>query len=128
VLGAVAVLPWLLRKLPGEVLIACAGAGYAASAVGTKLLTDVGLHWGLPTAAVAGLALLDEMLALRVRGAARVAAGAFAFQTAIPVLLEPVITGVGWPRPAAAVAGLVLVVAAGLVLGTASAAARVIEH
>jgi hypothetical protein len=126
-LGAVAVLPWLVR-MPGAMLIACAGAGYAASAVGTKLLADASLLWVLPTAAVAGLALLDEMLALRVRGAARVAAGAFALQTAIPVLLEPVLTGVGWHRPAAAVVGLILVVASGLVLGTATAAARVIER
>jgi drug/metabolite transporter (DMT)-like permease len=128
VLALAAVVPWLAHA-PGPWLVVAAGCGYAASGVTTKLLSDalaggnVGalLGWAAVTAAVAGLGLVDEMGALQRVGAARVAAGAFALQTAVPVLLAPVLTGEHWSRPAVIVAGLVLVVGGSLALGTARA-------
>jgi drug/metabolite transporter (DMT)-like permease len=131
VLGALAlaaVIPWLARA-PGGWLVVAAGCGYAASGVTTKLLSDAlgdgtltaVLGWATVTAAVAGLGLVDEMGALQRVGAARVAAGAFALQTVVPVLLAPVLTGEHWGRPAVIVAGLVLVVGGSLALGTARA-------
>jgi drug/metabolite transporter (DMT)-like permease len=127
-LGLAAVVPWLAHA-SGAWLVVAAGCGYAASGLTTKLLSDAlgagdvvaVLGWAAATAAVAGLGLVDEMGALQRVGAARVAAGAFALQTAVPVLLAPVLTGEQWSRPAVIVAGLVLVVGGSLALGTARA-------
>jgi drug/metabolite transporter (DMT)-like permease len=128
-LGAVAALPWLARgRLPGLVLVLAAGCGYAASGLGTKLLTEASLAWAIPTAAVAGIGLADEMVALKRVGAARVAAGAFALQTAVPVLLAPVVTGEHWTRPVPILGGLALVVGASLILGAAAPVSRLIAH
>jgi hypothetical protein len=128
-LAAIAAVPWLRGgRLPGWALIAAAGCGYAASGLGSKLLTESGLVWALPTAAVAGLALADEMAALQRSGAARVAAGAFALQTAVPVLLAPTVTGERWSHPVAIIAGLALVVGASLQLGAAAPVRRLITH
>jgi hypothetical protein len=102
---------------------------YAASGLTSKLLSD-GLadgalgaivFWGAVTAAVAGLGLMDEMGALQRVGAARVAAGAFALQTAVPVVLAPALTGEHWNRPTPILLGLALVVGGSLTLGTAKA-------
>lgn len=123
-MAVVAVVPWIVR-LPGWALIGAAGTGYAASGLGSKLLATSGIAWGLPTAAIAGLALADEMKALQRAGAARVAAGAFMLQTAIPVLLAPAVAGERWTHPAETLFGLALVVTASLFLGVATAVRRV---
>ena len=60
------------------------------------------------------------MGALQRVGAARVAAGAFALQTAIPVAAAPAL-GEHWGHPAGVVGGLALVVGGSLVLGVARA-------
>jgi drug/metabolite transporter (DMT)-like permease len=130
-LAAIALLPWLVRGR-GPLLVVAAGCGYAASGITTKLLTDAGvgvegLGWAALTAAVAAIALVDEMSALQHAGAARVAAGAFALQTAVPVLLSPLLTGEHWPRPVPVATGLVLVVGASLRLGAAAPVTRLIE-
>jgi hypothetical protein len=68
------------------------------------------------------------MAALQRVGAARVAAGAFALQTAVPVLLAPLITGERWSRPAVVLVALALVVGAALRLGVASPAGHLVDH
>jgi hypothetical protein len=127
-LGLAALVPWLARA-PGPLLVAAAGLAYAASGLTSKLLSDgladgaLGaiLFWGAITAGVAGLGLIDEMGALQRVGAARVAAGAFALQTAVPVVLAPTLTAEHWTHPAPILIGLVLVVGGSLLLGTAKA-------
>jgi drug/metabolite transporter (DMT)-like permease len=131
-LVAIAAVPWLARA-DGWALVVAAGCGYAASGIGTKLLTDAGftlegLAWAAGTAAVAGLALVDEMSALQRVGAARVAAGAFALQTAVPVVFAPLLTKEHWSHPAETVIGLALVVVASLVLGAAAPVAGLIAR
>ena len=54
--------------------------------------------------------------------------GAFALQTAVPVLLAPVVTGERWSRPAEVLFALALVLAAALRLGVASPAGRLVDH
>jgi hypothetical protein len=131
-LGVIAVAPWLAGgRLPGAAAVVAAGCGYAASGLTTKLLTDAGatgagLAWVAATAALAGIALVDEMTALQRVGAGRVAAGAFALQTAVPVLLAPTATGEDWTRPVPIVVGLALVVGASLMLGVAAPVSRLV--
>jgi hypothetical protein len=123
-MGALALLsaaPWLARSvLPAWSFIVAAGCGYAASGLGTKLMTESSFAWAIPTAAVAAVGLAGEMAALQHQGASRVAAGAFALQTAVPVLLAPAVTGEDWTHPLAILAGLALVLAASLGLGAAA--------
>jgi hypothetical protein len=134
-LSLVAILPWVARRrIPGGALVLAAGCGYAVSGIATKLLADaLGdgtvasiAGWGLGTAAIAGLALVDEMGALQRVGAARVAAGAFALQTALPVICAPLLTGERWSRPGVIVTGLALVVGAALTLGAAAPVSRLV--
>jgi hypothetical protein len=138
-LAALTALPWALRAhAPGALLVLAAGCGNAAAGVTTKLLADAlgepaalaAVGWACATAAVAALALVDEMGALQRVGAARVAAGAFALQTVIPVLAAPVLTGEGWTGTplggGAILAGLLLVVGCALVLGSATAVKRLV--
>jgi hypothetical protein len=60
--------------------------------------------------------------------AARVAGGAFALQTIVPVLLAPLLTGEHWTGTplggAVVLAGLILVVAGGLALGAGAPVRR----
>jgi hypothetical protein len=112
-----------------------AGAGYSASALTSKLLAQslsgphwlAALAWASVTAAVAGLALGDEMAALQRLSAAGVATGAFVLQTVVPVLLAPALVDEAWTRPAAAVAGLVAVAAGSAVLAAAPGVRRIVE-
>ena len=112
----------------GWAFIFAAGCGYAASGLGTKLMTEASFVWAIPTAAVAGIALLGEMAALQRQGASRVAAGAFALQTAVPVLLAPTVTGEHWDQPVAILGGLAVVLVASLGLGAAAPVRRLTAH
>jgi drug/metabolite transporter (DMT)-like permease len=125
-----ALAPWIGRdRLPGLALVVAAGCAYAASGFTTALLADglaagavaAILGWAAASAVAAGIGQVDEMAALQRVGAARVAAGAFAIQTIVPVLGAPALAGEHWHRPVAIIAGLALVTAASLVLGTARA-------
>ena len=110
-----------------------AGCGFAASGVTSKLLADAlasgdaaaALGWGAATAAVAGLAMVDDMAALQRILAARAAAGAFALETAIPVLLAPLVVGEAWSATplggGAILAALALVLGGALALGSTPA-------
>jgi drug/metabolite transporter (DMT)-like permease len=136
-IALVAAAPWVLRRrASGPLLVLAAGCGYAVSGVTSKLLTDAlgdaalaaAAAWALGTAAVAGLGLGNEMAALRRVSAARVAGGAFALQTIVPVLLAPLLTGEHWTGTplggAVVLAGLILVVAGGLALGAGAPVRR----
>ena len=124
-LGALAALPWLLRRqTAGGVLVLAAGAGYAASALTSKLLADAlagpqwvaALAWAALTGVLAGLGLGDEMAALQRLSAAAVATGAFVAQTVVPVLLAPLLFEEPWSDTSLgglAVAGGLLAVAGG---------------
>jgi uncharacterized membrane protein len=123
-------LPYLLRGRPiagGTIAVISAGAGYAWTAIASKLLTDelavgallVAAAW-LATAAISeGLALLSEMSALQRRPATHVAPVMFAVQVLLPVLLAPLVFNESWSETplggfvlvafmAAAVSGTVL--------------------
>jgi drug/metabolite transporter (DMT)-like permease len=143
VLGGLALLtaaPWLARGRvrAGWLLVVAAGCGNAASGLTTKLLADefsggsvtAALGWAAASAALAAVALSDEMGALQRVGAARVAAGAFALQVAIPVACAPLLTGERWGSTplggAAIVAGLALVLGGSVRLGTARAVSRLV--
>jgi drug/metabolite transporter (DMT)-like permease len=129
-LGLIALAPWVVRnRLPGVVLVIAAGSAYAASGFTTALLAD-GLQAGVPAAVLgwaaasavaAGAGQVDEMAALQRVGAARVAAGAFAIQTVVPVVGAPVLASEHWQHPAPIVAGLALVTGSALALGTTRA-------
>jgi hypothetical protein len=136
-LGLIGIVPWLVRgRLPGAALVLAAGCAYATSGFTTALLAD-GLHagslarilgWAAASAAAAGVGQVDEMAALQRVGAARVAAGAFAIQTVVPVAGAPAIADEHWHQPVPIVIGLVLVLAASLTLGTARAVRGLIAH
>lgn len=132
-LALIAVAPWLLRfVLPeaaiGWAFIFAAGFGFAGSGLGTALITESSFAWAIPTAAVAGLALLSEQAALQRQGASRVAAGAFALQTALPVLLARPVTGEHWDHPVAILSGLAVVLVASLGLGAAAPVRKLTAH
>jgi len=129
-LGLIALVPWVARgRLPGAALVIAAGSAYAASGFTTALLAD-GLEtgvlaavigWAVASALAAGAGQVDEMAALQRVGAARVAAGAFAIQTVVPVVGAPALADEHWDHPVPILAGLALVAGASLVLGTARA-------
>jgi drug/metabolite transporter (DMT)-like permease len=138
-LGLVTLIPWLARgHLPGWLLVVAAGSGNAASGLTTKLLADdlaaaalsAAVAWGLLTAALAAIALADEMAALQRVGAARVAAGAFALQVLVPVVFAPALTGEHWGSTplggGAIVVGLALVLGGATKLGTTRAVSRLV--
>jgi drug/metabolite transporter (DMT)-like permease len=138
-LGVLTAAPWVAgRHLPGWTLVIAAGCGNAGSGLTTKLLSDElaeGTAWGVigwaaACAALAAMALADEMAALQRVGAARVAAGGFALQVAIPVACAPALTGEHWGSTplggAAIVAGLLLVLGGATRLGTAKAVTRLV--
>lgn len=124
-LGALAALPWLLRRrAAGTLLVAAAGCAYAGSALTSKLLVDAVaaghwpavLGWAAATVALAGLGFGDEMAALQRVGATWVATGAFVLQTVVPVLCAPVLVGEAWgstPLGGAVVAAGLAAVTAG---------------
>ena len=123
-------LPFLLRgrgAVGVTLAVFGAGAGYAWTAIASKLLTDeleagailAGAAWIATAAASEGLALLSEMSALQGRPATRVAPVMFAVQVLVPVLLAPLIFDESWhdtPLDGAVLAGSVAVAVAGIVM------------
>jgi hypothetical protein len=126
------------RPSGADLLVAAAGAGYAASGLTSKLLADAlargaagaAIAWTAVTALAAGLGLGDEMAALQRVNATRVAAGAFAVQVVVPVLCAPLLVGETWRGAplggAGIVVGLLLVVGGALALERAPAVSRLV--
>lgn len=140
VLAAVAAGPWVTRRrVRGDGLVAAAGCGYAAAALTSKLLVDAlaagdlaaVVGWGAATAALGALGLGDEMAALQCVAAARVAAGAFALQVVVPVLLAPLLADERWAGTplggGAILVGLAAVAAGTLALEATPAVSRLVS-
>ncbi len=124
----------------GTLAVISAGAGYAWTAIASKLLTDelaagvllVAIAW-LATAALSeALALLSEMSALQRRPATHVAPVMFAVQVLVPVLLAPLIFGESWGSTplggVALVASMAVAVAGTVLLAGSPAVGAVIEN
>lgn len=118
-------------------LIVAAGAAFALSALTSKLLTVelargrplAALGWALATALCAGLGFLTDMTALQRFAATRVAPPMFALETALPVMLSPLLFHERWGATAGSgalvVAGFVLVLWGG---GVLASTAGEVEH
>jgi hypothetical protein len=135
--------PYALRGRAGAfgtLAVISAGAGYAWTAIASKLLTDelaagallLAIGW-LATAGLSeALALLSEMSALQCRPATHVAPMMFAVQVLVPVLVAPLIFGESWgstPLGGAVLVASMLVAVAGTVLLAGSrAVGAVIEN
>ncbi len=138
--------PYALRKPLGRqplrlglVASVAAGAGYAWTAIASKLLTDevaagtllLAALWLATAAASEGLALLSEMSALQRRPATHVAPTMFAVQVLVPVLLAPLIFDESWSGTplggAALVAFIALAVAGTIFLAGSKAVGAVME-
>jgi drug/metabolite transporter (DMT)-like permease len=123
----------------GLIATVAAGAGYAWTAIASKLLTDelaagtlllAGL-WLATAAASEGLALLSEMSALQRRPATHVAPIMFAVQVLVPVLLAPLIFDEPWsetPLGGAVLVAFIAVALAGtIVIAGSKAVGAVME-
>jgi hypothetical protein len=130
VLAAVAASPLARRSPPGlPWLVLAAGSAFALSAVAGKWVVSAldsgrvaaAIGFAATTAAAAGLGLLIDMTALQRFDATRVAPPMFVLETAIPVLLAPVLFAERWNDTpgggSLVVAGLALVLGGGSVLG-----------
>ena len=110
VLGALGILtlaPYALRRGPGRrgaLLVASAGAADAWAAFAAKLVSDEvsngrvlrGLAWAAGAAVAVLLGLTSETTALQRLPATRVAPLVLVIQTAVPVLLAPLLVGEDW--------------------------------
>ena len=103
-LALASLLPYLLHAVarsPAAITMIGAGLGFGWSGVATKLASNdltsghIGLAaaWALSTAAASGVGVLSEMSALQSRPAIQVAPVVFVTQTAIPVVLAPLLFG-----------------------------------
>jgi uncharacterized membrane protein len=138
-LGAVALVPVALRGVHRSTSgpAVAAGAGFALSAVATKLLTDGPLVrpgavlWLAVTALAAAVGGVDEMSALQSRPAVGVVPVVFAVETLLPVIAAPLLFGEHWgpsnSRRAALAAALVAVLAGVVVLSRSRAVAAWME-
>jgi FtsH-binding integral membrane protein len=131
-LGALTMTPYLLSafgRRSASITMIGAGLGFAWSGVATKLVSDdlhrghllVAALWGLSTAAASVVGALSEMSALQERPAILVAPVVFVTQTAIPVILAPLLLGESFSRTPAHGIPLALCLAA-LVVAAASLA------
>lgn len=123
----------------GLIATVAAGAGYAWTAIASKLLTDelaagtllLAALWLATAAASEGLALLSEMSALQRRPATHVAPIMFAVQVLVPVLLAPLIFDESWSQTplggAALVAFIALALAGTIFLAGSKAVGVVME-
>ena len=134
VLGLATASPWLVPgRPPGMALVVAAGCGFGASGLTSKLLADAlaggdvagVLGWGAATVALAGAAMVDDMGALQTVAAARAAAGAFSLETALPVVLAPLVAGETWAGTplggGVILTGLALVLGGALAVGSSRA-------
>jgi drug/metabolite transporter (DMT)-like permease len=135
----VAIAPYALGRLGrrGAVLVASAGAADAVAVVAAKLVSNE-LTQGRPLSAaglVAGagatvlLGLTSETAALQRLPATRVAPMVLVLQTAVPVLLAPLLLGEDWggtPLGGAAIAASLALLGAGAVALAASSAVGVL--
>lgn len=103
-LGCASLLPYLLNlvyRSPAVVTMVGAGLAFAWSGVATKLAADdlsqghlgVAAAWALSTAAASAVGVLSEMSALQSRPAIQVSPVVFVAQTAVPVVLAPLLLG-----------------------------------
>ena len=103
-LGVASLLPYLLAAVGHNIpVVTMIGAGLAFgwSGVATKLASDdlsqhhlwAAAAWALSTAAASAVGVLSEMSSLQSRPAIQVAPVVFVTQTAIPVMLAPVLLG-----------------------------------
>jgi len=124
----------------GTLAVVSAGAGYAWTAIASKLLTDelaagallLAIGW-LATAGLSeALALLSEMSALQRRPATHVAPVMFAVQVLVPVLVAPLIFSESWGSTplggAALIASIAIAVAGTTLLAGSRAVGAVIEN
>jgi drug/metabolite transporter (DMT)-like permease len=135
-LVVIALTPWL-RHGRGRAAALGAGAGFVATGLTTKLVSDgFGVNdllaivgWGLLTALLAVAAAADDMAAMQDLPASRVAPALLAAEIAGPVLLAPFLFGEKWSQTPGGgvwiVVGLVAVLCGALPLAasTTSAAA-----
>jgi drug/metabolite transporter (DMT)-like permease len=135
--------PYALRgraRALGTLAVISAGAGYAWTAIASKLLTDelaagallVAIAW-LATAALSeALALLSEMSALQHRPATHVAPTMFAVQILVPVLLAPLLFSESWGSTPLGgvmlVASMAVAVGGTVLLAGSTAVGAVIEN
>ena len=103
-LALASLLPYVLRSVgrsPASVTMIGAGLAFGWSGVATKLASDDLSHghlataaaWALSTASASGVGVLSEMSALQSRPAIQVAPVVFVTQTAIPIVLAPLLLG-----------------------------------
>ncbi len=103
-LALAALTPYLLRGLRHphpEVTMICAGLAFGWSGVATKLASDdlsnshllLAGVWALATGAASGVGVLSEMSSLQARPAIQVAPVVFVTQTAVPLVLAPILFG-----------------------------------
>lgn len=101
-LGALALAPYavsLVRRPPASLTMVGAGLGFAWSGVATKLASDalsqghllLAGAWALSTAGASAVAALSEMSAMQMRPAIQVAPVVFVTQTAVPIVLAPLL-------------------------------------
>jgi hypothetical protein len=131
-LGLLTLLPYainLVRRPPASLTMVGAGLGFAWSGVASKLFSDdlshgslaFGVAWAVSTAVASAVAALSEMSALQTRPAIQVAPVVFVVQTAVPIVLAPLLLGESFGSTPLDGAPLVLSLAV-LVVGAAALA------
>ena len=111
-------------------LVGAAGSAFALTALASKMLTLelahgrplAALGWALGVGAAAAAGFLVDMTAMQRFEATRVAPPMFVLETALPVALAPLLFDERWS--ALVVAGLVLVLGGGAVLGSTRSVAE----
>src|SRR4051794_20877568 len=136
-LAVIALLPVILPRVgahpPAQLLAFAAGAAFAFTGVGSKLLVDdlrvdafAGvLLWTALIALIGFCGLLIEMSALQVQQATHVGPNVFVVQVCVPVLLAPLVSGESWsstPLSGAVILMAVAVTAVSAVVLTSSPA------
>jgi drug/metabolite transporter (DMT)-like permease len=142
VVGAVLGVPVALPLVAGGkragswTLIAGGGSAFALAAIGSKLLTVeiaagrplAAAAWAVVTAAFAGAGFIIDMSAMQRFEASRVAPPMFVLETALPVILAPLLFGERWGATPAGgavmLAGVLLVLLGGAGLGASRATAH----
>jgi hypothetical protein len=132
-LALASLIPYLLRTVRHphpEVTMVCAGLAFGWGGVATKLASDdlSGSHlllagvWALATAASSGVGVLSETSSLQSRPAIQVAPVVFVTQTAVPLVLAPILFGERFG--ATPLGGIPLVASLALLVVGAAALAR----